>query len=55
MTDRAQRFQFVAGQVLGFVDEDGQPAALFLRGFRKIPDELADVGLEPTGMATPLL
>src|SRR5664280_144258 len=53
VTDRAQRFQLVAGQVLGFVDEDSQPAILLLRGFRKISDQLADVGLEPPGVATP--
>jgi hypothetical protein len=38
---------------LGFVDEDGQPAALFLRCFRKIPDQLAEVGLELPGIAAP--
>ena len=51
MTDRAERLQLITGQVLGFVDEDGQPAALLMRGFRMIPDELADVGLELPGIA----
>ena len=39
---------------MGFVDKDGQTAALLVRGFRKIPDQLAEIGLELPGVAAPL-
>ena len=54
-TDRTECFQLVGGQVLGFADEDGQPAVLLLRSLRKIPDQLAEGGLEPPRIRRALL
>jgi len=46
VADGAQCLELVPGQVLGFVDEEGESAALLLCRVREVLDQLAQVGLE---------
>ncbi|AAT89930.1 hypothetical protein Lxx22630 [Leifsonia xyli subsp. xyli str. CTCB07] len=52
MDDRADGFEFFQLEVLRLVDENGQSHTFFLRGARKVGDELAEIGLQRPSVGT---